>query len=114
VPTSIYKIAAAASLAAAVVFGVARWPSVKQADPAYRAWHVQFSSGDALMVPMERDTLTTESVLKSRQVRAMLGRVERRHLLIVLAVAGLLFVGIIVLCRMPVLRRRITPGRERV
>lgn len=60
-----------------------------------RPWYVAFSSGDAVMVPYERDTMTTEAVLQSEQVRVVMQRIERRKIPLLVAQGLLVFVGLL-------------------
>ena len=58
------------------------------------AWNVSFSTGDAIRVPIERDTLTTEAVLRSGQVEAALERIDRRRLPMLTLQGTLIFFGV--------------------
>lgn len=58
-----------------------------------------FSTGDAVAVPRERDTITSESVLKSEQVGSALGSVRRSFLVGVVIQGSLVFFGVLVLLR---------------
>ena len=76
-------LAGAVAVISVLVSGVARWPSaqeVRKPSGNGREWMVTFSTGDAVMVPMELDTRTTEAVLTSQQVRLALKRIERRQM----------------------------------
>ncbi len=68
-------------------------------------WHVTFSTGDVTAVARERDMMTTESVLKSRQVELRLGQLKRKKLLAVTVQGSLIFLGVLWISTWPWVRR---------
>ena len=70
-------------------------------------WRVYFSTGEAVIVKRERDTLTSESVLRSEQVAYALGRIQRREFRSWLLQGALVFLGFLAATRLPGVRSRL-------
>ncbi len=122
-PTRILLIGAVVAVMVSLAIGGITWPAVNEAylepnayqDSRYEVqkhWRVSFTTGDVMTVPRERDTLTSESVLKSRQVGLMLGRLERRHMVGMMALSSLIFLGVWASTR-PSVRQRVKQFAQR-
>lgn len=118
------RIALVAAVASTIVSGIYRWPVVSAAvlDSATSAdkwealraraqprWLVTYSTGATITVRAERDTATTEAVIQSNQVTTELGRIRRRWSVALAVQGGVVFVGVLLLGRIPAVRKRISP-----
>lgn len=113
--TRIATFAGIGALAAVVISGAARWPSAvsveRFSDPYNlfdgRQWTVTLTEGPAVLVPIERDTVTSDQALTSERVKLAVAALKRRLAVQLGLQFGVVFFGILLLARIPAFRRRL-------